>query len=384
MMMSGSLKILMVASSGPEDTVFESQVLDLARAWRNHGEVSLRYRSRLDRKIEVDGLDTRQIRKTAPALGIFPLYLERLVNDQWGGLERFDLIHCRGVVAAWQTLRSLSKQQRASIKILYDCRGVTVEEIAGMWSKSWKRFFLNLKMNVIRKMERSVVNEVDMLTTVSEGLSDYLFSHYGRKPDRLIRPVVNPDKFYFSEEQRNIVRKREGIKNCDKLFLFVGGADYWQSIDLLANWWRGLGNKNFTLLILTHRISDYEDCFKDMPGSSGRIVIKSVSHSEISTYMSAADFGVLLRNESVVNNVASPVKLSEYLCAGLPVLTNLAIYKNIQPNDIRCIDLTLIGADADFPIRGNSEREIRSMINIDRFSANTAVADIFSYLISIK
>ena len=35
-----------------------------------------------------------------------------------------------------------------------------------------------------------------------------------------------------------------------------------------------------------------------------------------------AGSGIIWRNDSIVNKVASPVKFSEYLCAGLPVIAN--------------------------------------------------------------
>lgn len=379
-MMSGEFKVLMVASSGPEESVFESQVLDIVRAWRNHGEVSLRYRSKSDSEIKVDGVDVGRIRDIAPALGRLPLYLERLVNDQWTWLGGYDLVHCRGIVAAWQVLRSMSKQQRARVKVLYDCRGITVEEIEGMWSTSWKRALLPLKMSEMRRMENFVVNEVDILTTVSEGLSDYLFDHYGRRPDLIIRPVVNPDKFYFSAVQRDAVRKQMGVCNTDRLFLFVGGGDYWQSLGLLKCWWDSICRPNFTLLILTHKPSDYDSWLKEVSNKSGRVIVKSVPHSEVSSYMCASDFGILFRDSNLVNNVASPVKLSEYLCTGLQVLTNLTVYKSIQPEDIHLVNLSSVQANAEYVIRDNNERENRAAVNMNRFSAETAVKKIYDYV----
>ena len=41
--------------------------------------------------------------------------------------------------------------------------------------------------------------------------------------------------------------------------------------------------------------------------------------------LSAADFGLLLRENNIVNNVASPTKFAEYLMAGLPVIISNGI-----------------------------------------------------------
>ena len=39
-------------------------------------------------------------------------------------------------------------------------------------------------------------------------------------------------------------------------------------------------------------------------------------------YLCAADAAIIFRNKGVTNEVASPVKFSEYVSCGLPVLTN--------------------------------------------------------------
>ena len=42
-------------------------------------------------------------------------------------------------------------------------------------------------------------------------------------------------------------------------------------------------------------------------------------------YLSAADLGVMFREKDIVNEVAAPIKASEYLCCGLPILTNTLV-----------------------------------------------------------
>lgn len=378
--MNNKYNILVASSSGPEESVFESQVLDMARAWQAHGAVSLCYRSKLSRQVNIAGVNVVRIEKIAPALGRLPLYLERLANEQWSWKGWYDIVHCRGVVAAWQILKSIGDKQRNRVKVLYDCRGIVVEEVEGMWRGTVNQLLLPIKSSEMRRMERFVVNEVDMLTTVSDALSDYLFMHYGRRPDLIIRPVVNGDKFFFSEEQRNIVRQSIGVDGTDRVFLFVGGGDYWQSLHLLKNWWSAIRRANYILIILTHRPNDYSEWLKEVSGSVGRIFIKSVGHSEVSGFMCAADFGILFRDATIVNNVASPVKLSEYLCAGLQVLTNLPVYKDIQPDDIRIVDLQQLESVDEHPIRDSHQRKIRSVVNMERFSAKTAVDGICDYL----
>jgi hypothetical protein len=46
----------------------------------------------------------------------------------------------------------------------------------------------------------------------------------------------------------------------------------------------------------------------------------SVPHGEVPNYLVAADSALLLRDDSIINRVASPVKFAEYLLSGLPVV----------------------------------------------------------------
>lgn len=378
--MNDIFKILMISSRGPEETVFESQVLDIVKAWRKYGKVSLLYRSRLSKQVQVDAVTVSRIGRIVPELSRCLLHGERVLNKKWQWKDSFSLVHCRGAVGAWQVLHSMDKKQRSAVKVLYDCRGIIVEEMEGAWGSSWKKILLPVKMHELRKIEEYVVNEVDMLTTVSDGLSDYLERNYGRRADCIVRPVVNPDKFFFSTSSRVSIRNSLGSSPTDVLFIFVGGSDYWQSLDLLKKWWRCIRRSNFTLLILTHSPSDYDGWVSGESRSIGRIVVRSVPHKEVSSYMSAADFGILFRDEGLVNNVASPVKLSEYLCTGLQVITNLGVYQLIQPDDIQIINLIKLDPMKEFLTRDCAVRKSHALINLEKFSAEIAVNNIYKFV----
>ena len=68
------------------------------------------------------------------------------------------------------------------------------------------------------------------------------------------------------------------------------------------------------------------------------VITKYVKYEEVSGYMSAADVALIFREKNIVNKVASPVKFSEYLCSGLPVISN----KNVDVIE-QCIENTGYG-----------------------------------------
>ena len=71
--------------------------------------------------------------------------------------------------------------------------------------------------------------------------------------------------------------------------------------------------------------------------NKGRVVRKWLNHTKVQSYLNIGDYGVLIRDESITNKVASPVKFAEYLSAGVKVLIseNLWDFSDfVQKNEI--------------------------------------------------
>ena len=45
----------------------------------------------------------------------------------------------------------------------------------------------------------------------------------------------------------------------------------------------------------------------------------------MSEFLNASDIGIILRENNLVNNVSSPMKIGEYLCCGLPLILTSGI-----------------------------------------------------------
>jgi glycosyltransferase involved in cell wall biosynthesis len=69
---------------------------------------------------------------------------------------------------------------------------------------------------------------------------------------------------------------------------------------------------------------------RDFPNQVRRLWLGS---KDIPTTLAAGDYGLLLREPSVTNQVAAPVKFAEYLACGLPVICSDCI--GDYPNFIR-------------------------------------------------
>ena len=101
--------------------------------------------------------------------------------------------------------------------------------------------------------------------------------------------------------------------------IYAGALQRWQNVDLMIETARdGIGKFDFTFL--TERSGRVRE-----GGASGGIErpisVKCAQRQELPGFYRQADYGLVLRDDLVVNRVACPTKLSEYLWFGvIPVV----------------------------------------------------------------
>ena len=121
---------------------------------------------------------------------------------------------------------------------------------------------------------------------------------------------------------------------------FAGGKADWQGLDFwLPHMYDWLDNMpNLKLLLLTPENSSIKEIRNKFPN---RVVNTFVPHRDVLKALSAGDYGILWRNTSTTNVVASPTKLSEYVQAGLTVVSNrgTSVSRIVSTNKLGvCVD----------------------------------------------
>lgn len=116
------------------------------------------------------------------------------------------------------------------------------------------------------------------------------------------------DSFTYNKVERIATRKILNLKDDEALLVFAsGGTALWQNnkqIIKIAK--KGVKVLNLSKIEIKHK----------------NILNKFVPYHKMASYLSAADVAFIWRDKSSVNEVASPVKFSEYLACGLPVIHN--------------------------------------------------------------
>lgn len=140
----------------------------------------------------------------------------------------------------------------------------------------------------------------------------------------IYRCAADINLFYYAPNIRDTVRKEIGVNDSDILFVYSGGMHKWQKIEESLAFFELFykEHKHCYFLILTLQIDYLNHLINEkFSNINDRIIIKSVSNKDVCKYLNAADVAFLLRDNVIMNAVASPTKLSEYMACGLSIIS---------------------------------------------------------------
>jgi glycosyltransferase involved in cell wall biosynthesis len=190
---------------------------------------------------------------------------------------------------------------------------------AGVWGKYDLRYLFQ------KKWERKQLEYASGIMPVSDNYKRYLTEQGGDSSIIFtISCCVPVDKFRFSEDKRNTIRKLLGISPNQTVGIYVGkfGGLYYDNESFLI-FKQVFDNykKDFKLIILS---PDNKDILLNNLKKAGinekDVFIGFAKHEEVPGYLSASDFAFALYKPSPSAKYLSPVKIGEYWANGLPVL----------------------------------------------------------------
>lgn len=133
--------------------------------------------------------------------------------------------------------------------------------------------------------------------------------------------------FQFSETERKRIRSGEGIPDNAIVGIYVGkiGGNYLEkeAFRLFEQCYRNISQ--FFLILLTPQDRNHLRTSLFAQGINHDFLIKSVSHKEVASYLSAADFGFALYKPGLSKKAISPIKVGEYWANGLPIFITQGI-----------------------------------------------------------
>jgi len=217
------------------------------------------------------------------------------------------IFHTRGEMSAMHLNKILHKELHKNI--VPDVRGASIEEISEFYDSN--KLLKRLKITNSKNADKNLT-KFEKISVVSNSLREYLTANYKINPEKLfVTPCLASSEFRFNESKRKHIRKELGITNDDILIVFTsGGTANWQNNEILIT----LADMGLKVLNLSKKVINHKN-----------IINNFVDYSQIPAYLNAADAAIIWRDKSIVNKVASPVKFSEYVCSGLPVIANNSV-----------------------------------------------------------
>jgi hypothetical protein len=129
-------------------------------------------------------------------------------------------------------------------------------------------------------------------------------------------------------------------KENNTTFIYSGSCALWQKTDLMLDVIKENLCENYTFIILTSNIIEFEKSIKQKNIPKEKIILKTVNPEDLISYYENTDYGFLLRDDNIVNRVANPTKLIEYLASGItPIVLNPNIGDYIE-NGYEYISIT--------------------------------------------
>lgn len=213
------------------------------------------------------------------------------------------IIHIRGEILFWHIIKTIPEIQN---NILIDVRGASKEEILEYSNLSIIKKKLKL-WNYIKATKSLSLSK--NISFVSNSLCQHINIGNALKYAKIsINHCIASEHFRYDLIAREKIRLQLGVRKDEILLVFTsGGNANWQNIGAVQ-YFSNLGVKILNLSKINIIDKNVINLFVD--------------YKQVYQYLSAADTGLIWREKSITNKVASPVKYSEYLASGLPVISN--------------------------------------------------------------
>ncbi len=190
-------------------------------------------------------------------------------------------------------------------KLVYDFRGLAYAEYQ---LKNEFNFINSAKSSILKFMERLAFQRADIVLTVSNSFKNFLLAEFKKGTIHKVIPCCISKIDYLKED---LIMNKKPVS-----FVYLGSLSKWQKFEEVITLYKKISNHipEAKLTVVTNEIEKAEFILQN---NNITARITSLKHKEINAELSKHTFGFILRDNILLNNVASPIKFLEYLRAGV-------------------------------------------------------------------
>ncbi|MBU1668203.1 glycosyltransferase [bacterium] len=198
-----------------------------------------------------------------------------------------------------------------SKEIYYWVQGSVPEE-------SFLRHQSKLKNRLLSAIEYGALSVSDKNILVSDEMQKHLEKKHNKSYENsIVVPCVSEFSYDGSPKEKDS-------------FVYIGGMSAWQRVDLMLQMFNQImklkPNAHLYIATLEKEIAtQYINEHLDKAYHENVKLLSISDRSQIAHFLSTKEYGFLIREDIVVNQVSSPIKLAEYLSCGVNVIISDAV-----------------------------------------------------------
>lgn len=263
-------------------------------------------------------------------------YWPMLPLTRFGVMEKFNVWYCGLITALLCFLHKVSfayghglraaqialsaKRLRNPLRIIADIHGAGAAEYA---YQKQNQPGDKIHQRLV-EVEELVLTQADQLIFVSHSMHRYYERKFARSFENYaVIPCAINSKFQVDSLKREHMRRDHNL--LDKLVVaYAGSAAPYQLVGEMCSLFKAISQQIPTahFLILSHHQDQFQQYLDQHQIHSDDYSIFSVDHKGVFDMLQMGDVALMLRDNAIVNIVASPTKFAEYLLCGLPVITS--------------------------------------------------------------
>lgn len=232
-------------------------------------------------------------------------------------------IIARGLLAGY--IAQCSSSQIITIQI----RGLLSQEYAYLHNCSWKHPVHKMKLLLYQQLEKTVYQNYynTHFIAVSPALKQYLQDQFAIPAMQItIEKHDLPTQITIEKKfkTRKAIRQQLTIPEDKIVYCYVGSTHKWQCPEETIVYLKQkyAHNNNAFLLLLSPEQKPFKKFLEKHALPESAYTLLTVPHQEVQNYLCAVDYGLLLREQHLLNWVSRPTKALEYWACHVPVLHN--------------------------------------------------------------